>query len=145
MSSPNRAVILLPSTTITTAAANVVPAASVITGLAGMTYAAVQAKFTYGSGGTSAKFYVQTTLDGGATWFDVMCFAFATTTATKASAVKTSIATAAAVTPGSAALTDNTILDGILGDQLRLLYTTVGTYAGGTTIAIAGVLKGTFR
>jgi hypothetical protein len=128
------------SATITAAAAGVLGA--VVTGLQGAYYLGAQAVFTYGSGGTSAKFWVQTSLDGGVTWLDVMSFAFLTATATKMSAVVTTTALAAAATPSDAALADNTILSGVLGDQVRVKYTSVGTYAGGTTIAIGAVAKG---
>ena len=127
------------SATITTAAAGVV--STPITGLLGMTSVSAQAVFTYGSGGTSAKYYLQTSLDGGATWFDIACWAFATTTATAIHSVRTATAVAANYTPLDATLTDNTIKDGLLGCCLRIKYTTVGTYAGGTTIAITGLAK----
>lgn len=101
---------------------------------------AIQAKFTYGSGGTTVKTYAQTSLDGGQTWIDVASFAFATATATKISALKRQTALAAGVTPTDGALTDNTILDGLLGDRLRVKITTVGTYAGGTTLVVTAVV-----
>lgn len=136
-----RALTLVAATTITTAITGIVVGAAV-TGLAGMKYLACEAIFTYGSGGTTAKFWVQTSLDQGVTWIDIMSFAFATATASKVSAVVWSTALAAGVTPGSAALADNTILSGLLGDQIRVLGTSTGTYAGGTTIAVTAVAKG---
>jgi hypothetical protein len=135
----SRALALLPATTITTAVAGV--AGTSIVDLVEMGYLGVVAVFTYGSGGTTAKFWVQTSFDLGVTWVDVMSFAFATATATKFSAVKKGIAVAGGITPSDATLADNTILDGVLGDRLRVKYTTVGTYAGGTTIAINGISK----
>lgn len=131
---------LLGSTTITTAVAGVT--GSVVTGLQGMYFLGAIAVFAYGSGGTTAKFWVQTSLDGGTTWIDVMSFAFLLASATKMSAVVVTTALAAAVTPSDGALADNTILSGVLGDQVRVKYTTTGTYAGGTTIAIGAVAKG---
>lgn len=132
---------LLPATVITTAAAGVTPAASVITNLGGMKYLAVEAILTYGSGGTSIDCYIQTSLDGGVTWIDIMEFSFTTASAKKVSAVSANIALAAAVTPGDAALTANTILNGLLGDRIRLKYTSVGTYAASTTLAVSAVAK----
>jgi hypothetical protein len=70
-----------------------------------------------------------------------MEFSFATTTATKVSAVVTCIALAPAITPGDGALTVNTILTGLLGSQLRVKYTTVGTYTGASSITLTGVVK----
>lgn len=142
MPATSRGFTLVSALTITTAIAAVVVGAAVPL-LAGAKYLACQAAFVYGgSGGTTAKFWVQTTLDQGTTWIDIMSFAFTTSSATKVSAVVWSTALAAAVTPGSAALADNTILNGLLGDQVRVLGTTTGTYGAGASIAISGVTKG---
>ncbi len=135
-----RALTLLPTTTLTVAAANV--ATTPITDLLGMQVVAVQATFTYGSGGTTATFYLQTSLDFEASWVDIACWAFAVTTATAIMSVRALTAVAANYTPTSGTLTDNTIKDGLLGDRLRVLYTTVGTYADDTTILITGISKG---
>ena len=131
---------IFPPVTITTALTGIVVGAAV-TGFGAVKYLACQAVFTYGSAGTTAKFWVQTSLDQGVTWIDIMSFAFTTATLSKVSAVTTTTALAAAVTPASATLADNTILSGLIGDQLRVLSTTTGTYAGGTTIAIGAVTK----
>ena len=106
---------------------------------AGCASLALQAAFTYGSGGTSAKAWVQTSLDGGATWCDIACFAFATTTARKASALTVNVALAAATAPTDGTMADNAILNGLLGSQFRVKYTTVGTYADDTRLQIHGV------
>lgn len=131
--------------TINMVAAAITAAGTVTTtpveSLAGAKYLAAVAKFTYGSGGASLKAYVQTSLDNGATWTDIMCFAFTTSTASKQSAVSTAIALAAAVTPGDGTLTDNTILNGLLGNQIRIKYVSVGTYAA-TTFELDMVAKG---
>ena len=130
-------VTLLPETTITTAVTNSVTLAQLVEGLR---HLLVEAIFTYGSSGTSAKFWVQTrTKDG--TWRDVMNFAFTTASSTKWSKCSVSIALAAARTASDAALADDTILDGFLGDEIRLKYTTTGTYAGSTTIKVLASVK----
>lgn len=129
---------LVSSLAITTAATTL---GTAVTGLAGATYLAVEAIFAWGSGGTAAKVYVQTSLDGGTTWIDIMCFAFATAIASKVSAVTVNIALAAAGTPGDGALADNTILTGLIGDQIRAKVVTTGTYAGGTTLSVHAVAK----
>jgi hypothetical protein len=136
----SRQLILLPTTTLTTAdAAGLGTAATELTGMVSLS---VQAVFVYGSGGTSATFYVQTSLDAGTTWFDIMCFAFTTSSATAIHSVRAQTAVTANYTPTAKALTANTIKDGLLGCCVRLAYSTVGTYAGGTTITITGVSKG---
>lgn len=130
---------LLPTTTITTAVG--ATAGTVVSGLAGVTYLLIQAVFAWGSGGTTAKAYVQTSMDG-TVWNDIMSFAFTTAILTKQSAVTSAIALAAGVTPTDGSLADNTIVNGLLGDRLRIKYVTTGTYAGGTTLTITGVAKG---
>lgn len=97
----------------------------------------VQFNFTYGSGGTSADAYLQTSLDGGATWNDVANFH--ATTASLRKMVNLSSATPvispfATGTDGS--LSANTAVDGILGSMWRVKYTTVGTYAASTTLNV---------
>src|SRR5262245_1246679 len=109
--------VRLLDTTLTTAVSQnksaIVPSVSRINSLV------VLARFHYGSGGTTATFWVQTSLNGGQTWVDIMCFAFTTAGATKVSAVHMHTALAAAVTPTDGALADNTIVNGLLGGYLR--------------------------
>jgi hypothetical protein len=86
--------------------------------------------------------FIQTSLDKGATWIDIMQFAFTTTTATRVHAVRLDIALAANITPTDGSLTDNTILDGLLGDQVRSKVVTAGTvYSGASSLVITGVMN----
>lgn len=142
---------LLPATTITAAVSGVAgtvfgsaPSTSgQFLSLAGARYLVVQCVFTYGSGGTTANLYVQTSLDWGVTWVDVMNFSFTTASATKISAITTNIAPATqAFSPTDGSLTANTIVQGVLGAQFRTKLTTTGTYAGGTTIAATAQIVG---
>lgn len=102
-------------------------------------YLVAQADFTRDSGGTSVNVYVQTSVDGEVTWADVMNFSLATTSVRKVSAVKTSTALAANVTPSDGALTANTILSGLLGTKVRVKYVVVGSYVG--TLRVDAVLR----
>jgi hypothetical protein len=95
----------------------------------------VQANFTYGSGGTSADAYVQTSLDGGATWTDIANFHFTTASARKIYNLSAATPVASIATPNDGSLSSNTAVDGILGTHFRIKYATVGTYAG-TTLQI---------
>jgi hypothetical protein len=131
--------IILPSTTITAAVAGVTTG-SVGMSLVGANVLTVEAIFTYGSGGTTAKFWVQTKIAGG-NWTDIMSFAFTTASADKFSTVCNYIALAGGTARTDAALADNTILNGLLGDQIQVKYTTTGTYAGGTTIQLIATTK----
>lgn len=134
------ALTLLSATTITTAVTGVTT--TPLTGLAAMESLTVQAALTYGSGGTTAKVWVQTSFDQGASWVDVMCFAFTTASAKKVSSVRVATAVAAAYVPTDATMADDTIKDGLLGDRIRLKYTTTGTYAGNTSLAVYAIAKG---
>lgn len=132
-------VLPLASLTLTTAVSGT--ASTPVLVPLGMRSVVLQAVFTYGSGGTKTTVYVQTSFDGGATWVDVACFTFTTSTATKVSALKTATAVAASYTATDGSLADDSIKDGILGDRLRTKRTTTGTYAGGTTLAVTAIAK----
>lgn len=133
------ALALLAETVVTTAVTGQVSTERLLP--IGTKALAVQVNFTYGSGGTSAKLYIQTSLDRGVTWIDIACFALTTATARRASVVHLNTALAANITPADAALADNTILNGLLGDRVRTKLTTVGTYAGNTRIQVDAVAK----
>jgi hypothetical protein len=105
----------------------------------GCSYLACLADFAYGSGGTTVKAWVQTSLDGGASWCDIMNFAFLLAAARKVSAVTVDIALGPAVTPTDGALADNTIVNGLLGDQVRVRWTSTGTYAGATSLKVSAL------
>lgn len=100
----------------------------------------IQANFTYvASAATTVTAYVQSTLDGGVTWFDVVAFQFTTASAIKIANLRrtTPVTTIATATDGT--LTANTCVDGALGDQLRVKWVSVGTYGAGTTLLITAV------
>jgi hypothetical protein len=88
----------------------------------------VTATFAYGSGGTTAKVWLQTSVDNGVTWFDVANFAFALATAVRINKLTGDAEVAANYTPTDAALADNTIKDGLLGTMYRGKVTSTGTY-----------------
>lgn len=95
---------------------------------------------TVAGGGTTAKAWVQTSFDGGTTWMDIANFAFTTSTATRlyhlTAAAVTSIAT-----PVDGTLADNTVVNGFLGDRLRVKLTTTGTYTGASSLVIRALGK----
>lgn len=96
----------------------------------------IQGNFVYGSGGTSADAYVQTSLDGGLTWIDIANFHFTTSAARFVYNLNAQTAVATEYTPTDGSLTANTSKDGILGPLFQVKLVSVGTYAGGTTLAI---------
>lgn len=101
----------------------------------------VLANFTYGSGGTTADAWVQTSLDGGNTWMDIFEFSFALASAKKAMTVISESAVLTPTTPADGTLTANTAIAGFIGDRVRVKYTTVGTYGGSTVLQIDAIAK----
>lgn len=100
-----------------------------------------QCNFVYGSGGTNATAYLQTSLDAGVSWIDIMSFQFTTASGVKVATCVDLTAITSAVTPGDGALSANTAVSGIIGDRFRVKYTTTGTYAGSTTLAMTVYLN----
>jgi hypothetical protein len=118
-------------------------AGTAVVRLAGMNYLGVEAIFLYGAGGTTVKAWIQTSFDGGTTWVDIINLPFTTAAASKTAAVSTSVTAGTApvaVTDGTAA--DSAIVNGVLGDRVRVKYVTTGTYTGATSLAVYGVAKG---
>lgn len=99
--------------------------------------ATVLCAFTYGSGGTSADAYVQTSVDLGTTWIDVVECGFTTSSAKKAANLSSQTPVTTLYTPTDGALAANTAKDGIIGSSWRAKYTTVGTYAGSTKLIVS--------
>lgn len=97
--------------------------------LEGIVAATIEAKLSYGSGGTTIKAWVQITLDDGQTWIDVACFAFTTGSGVKVVNLSGLTPVTTAITPSDGAMTDNTVQDGILGSAMRVKLTSTGTYA----------------
>ena len=109
--------------------------------LEGMLAASLEIRFIYGSGGTSGKVYIQTSLNQGSTWIDVVCVTFTTSSLDKVVNLSglTPKTTAVVVTDG--ALGDDTCLGGFLGDRWRSKVTTIGTYAGSTSLSVRLVAR----
>lgn len=108
--------------------------------LEGLIAACLQARLAYGSGGTSVKVYVQTSLDQGSTPIDIACFTFTTASAIKARNLSALTPKAADVVPTDGTLTDDTSADGVLGDRFRVKVVSVGTYAN-TTLTVGAVVR----
>lgn len=96
----------------------------------------LQATFTYGSGGTSADAWVQTSQDSGSTWTDCADFHFTTSSGRFIFNLSSLTPVTTEYTPTDGTLSANTSKDGVLGSMIRVKYTTVGTYAGGTKLSI---------
>lgn len=109
--------------------------------LDGLLAMCAQVRLAYGSGGTSVKVYLQTTLDDETTPIDIACFTFTTASAVKARNLSALTAKTTDVTPTDATLTDDTSVDGVLGDRFRLKVVSVGTYAGSTSLTGYAVVR----
>lgn len=139
MANLNGQIVLLPTKTITTAITGFVTDSFRFT-TAFPKVLTPHAVFAWGSAGTTAKAWIQTSLDEGVTWIDVVNFAFTTAIAAKVAQVNNFTAQASVVVPTDGTLADNTIVNGILGNRLRVKLTTTGTYATSTTLTIlAGI------
>ena len=102
----------------------------------------LQANFTYGSGGTNATVYIQTSLDGGGTWVDIACFQFTTSSSRQIANLSALTAVTTQYTATDGSLTANTCKDGIIGNLFRTKTTTTGTYAGSTTLRVDLISRG---
>ncbi len=119
--------------------ATVVTPNSYIDDLDGMLSATLQVNFTYGSGGTTIKATIETSLDQGLTWAEVARFALAT--ASEENLVNLSGLTAVSTVYTPAALSDDTVKDGVLGERWRAKIITSGTYAGNTALSLRMVAR----
>lgn len=97
---------------------------------------AVQAKFTYGSGGTTVDAYLQTSIDGGLTWVDIAQFHFTTSSARFLFNLNSQTPVTTEYTATDGTLGANTAKDGIVGPIYQVKLASTGTYAGNTTLAI---------
>lgn len=112
-------------------------AQTAIVDLDGMTAVTLEAELLGGSSGTSIALVAQTSFDGGTTWFDVARFDFLTTAAKKWCVIEGSAARAVA---SYAALAAEGVTNGLLGDRLRGVITSVGTYTN-TTVSLRASVR----
>lgn len=128
--------LILLDEVITTAQAAVIKPAEtglIIKGLA------IQFNLIYGAAGTSIKAWVQTSLDNGVTWIDIANFAATTASLRRVYNLYALTPVTTIATPTDGTLADNTSVDGIIGEQIRVKLTTTGTYSGGTSVVINAI------
>jgi hypothetical protein len=83
--------------------------------------------------------FVQTTLDDGVTWCDIMNFLFTSFDLIKIHAVKLNTALAANVTPTDGGMSGNSILSGLIGNKIRLKTVTTDVYDGALIVVDVAV------
>lgn len=91
-----------------------------------------------GSAGAAVRVRVQTSLDGGLTWFDVAAFAFTGSAVLGARLPAVATMAPLALTP----LPDGAVRDGPFGDRLRATIESSGTYGLGTVVTVLGRVGG---
>lgn len=134
------ATLSLMNETITTA-----QTASVKTSIGGLARALaleIYFNFTYGSSGTSVDAYVQTSFDGGTTWIDIANYHGTTSSQIRMYNLSALTPVTSIYTPSDGSMSANTSKDGFIGDQLRVKFTSVGTYGGSTTMSVYAIAKG---
>lgn len=109
--------------------------------LSGLTAMSCQARFFYGAAGTKVNVYLQTSLDQGASFFDVANIAFTTASALEVVNLSGLNAVTTPQAPGSLSLADNTSLNGPLGDRLQAVVVSTGTYTASTLVSIRCALR----
>lgn len=102
--------------------------------LEGLSAIDVQFKFDNAIGGSTLKAWLQTSLDQGATWSDLWCFAATTSPKTRQ---RTLVPNNTENTPTDGSLADNTVATGIVfGDRFRVKVTSTGTYSGNSNLSV---------
>ncbi|MGE0290327.1 MAG: hypothetical protein AB7I42_24915 [Bradyrhizobium sp.] len=112
-------------------------AQALIDQLDGMSSVSLECRFVYGSSGTSVAVTVQTAF-GGSNWIDIARFEFTTANGAKIANV---VGTGAVAIASIAALSSETVGPGILGDRLRAKVTSLGTYAGNTSVSVRASVR----
>jgi len=103
-------------------------------------FLAVQANLVWAAGGTTCRCYIQTSLDGGETWCDIMCFHMVAASQRLVGAVCSTITLGGGtLTPGDGALADDTLIQGLVGDHIRMRMTVAGGYTA--TLRVDGVVR----
>ena len=134
------ATLVLMNETITTA--QTASTKTAVTGLARAKSLAIYINFVYGSSGTSVDAYIQTSFDGGTTWIDIAEYSGTTSSQKRAYNLSALTPVTSIYTPSDGAMASNTSKDGFIGDQIRVKFTSVGTYAGTTTFSVYAIAKG---
>lgn len=109
--------------------------------LQGMDALTLQVRFMYGSGGTQANVFIQSSIDQGQSWFDIANIQFTTSSGVDLVNLSGLDKLTTPTAPSNLALSAGTVLDGPIGDRLQACVVSTGTYAGGTLVSVRGVAR----
>lgn len=112
-----------------------------MTGLDGMLAASLQARFQYGSGGTLCKVYFQTSFDQEQIPIDISCIVFGLASEVEFINLSALTPKATQTQPTDGSLADDTAIDGVLGDRLRIKVISTGTYATSTLLSASAIVR----
>jgi len=138
----NNFLAFIPAGTAVPAAGTTTGPSPIPSGLGQSKYLIVEAQMVYTSGGTTADVYIQTSLDQGASWTDIMNFHFLTANQKWVQSVnlQTALVAVATYTVQDGALGAGTAATGVLGDRFRYKLVVVGAYVA--TLSVTGWVKG---
>ena len=112
-----------------------------IDGLDDMSELSMEFYFGYGSGGATLTAWLQSSVSQGTRWHDIACFGATTATTDRMLSLKRTNDTGL-WTPTNGTLSANTVASSIvLGDRLRVLLTTTGTYGGSTILSCRAAVR----
>ena len=109
-----------------------------------MTAALIGLRFIYGSTGSgspAAKAYVQSSSDNGTTAHDIACVVFGVVSEHKLLNFSSLTPKTTQVEPTDGTLSDDTAVDGLIGDRLRVKLVVTGVYAGSTQLVASLVAR----
>ena len=106
-----------------------------ITGLSAVVAMTAHIRLAYGSGGTTVRAYLQTSFDSGTTWVDIACVLFGVVAKSVVLNFSALTPKLTQVVPTDGTMADDTAIDGIIGDKVRLKVVSTGVYAGSTVLA----------
>lgn len=134
----NPGVFFLGDVTVTTAGTVTGAWLTDLDGMAGFVY---QCRFAYGSGGNDCRVFLQGSFDQGITAVDLDCAVFGTASDMLvlsfdgSNVQQRSGSPPEAFTPTDGALADNSSVDGLMPDRLRVKIVSTGTYATSTAVS----------
>jgi hypothetical protein len=109
--------------------------------LQGLDAVTLQVRFAYGSGGTQTNVFIQTSVDQGQSFFDIANIEFTTSSGVELVNLSGLNSVTTPTAPSNLALSNNTVLNGPIGDRLQACVVSTGTYAGQTLVAVNGVAR----